>query len=158
MMVPLVHSKSETIRLAESFAEQGFLCSESVLLAISQALGIECKQIPRIATGFGAGIARCGELCGALSGAIMGLGLCFGRYRVQDTPEDQTPYEFAQTMTNLFRARFGHTRCDDLINLDLSKEQALETYRKNDLWSTICRDIVKTTTGLAYDLLSSNAK
>ncbi len=152
-MVPLVHSKPETIQLAEKFAEQGFLCSESVLLAISQTLGIECKQIPRIATGFGAGIARCGEVCGALSGAIMGLGLCLGRNRVEDTPEDQPPYEYAQTMFTLFQARFGHTRCTDLINLDLTKDRDLKIYREKNLWDTICRNIIKTTTGLAYDLL-----
>ncbi len=155
-MVSLVHSKSETIQLAEEFAEQGFLCSESVLLAISQALGIECKQIPRIATGFGAGIARCGELCGALSGAIMGLGLCLGRNHVEDTPEDQSPYEYAQTMFTLFQARFGHTRCTDLIDLDLAKDQDVKTYREKKLWDTICRDIIKATAGLAYDLLSPN--
>jgi hypothetical protein len=65
-------TKDEAVNLAASHAEAEFLCSEAVLMALAKCLGVESKLIPKIATGFGAGIGRQGEVCGALSGAVMG--------------------------------------------------------------------------------------
>lgn len=48
--------KEKVVEFAGSYADSGFLCSESVLLAISDLLDIEDELIPKIATGFGAGI------------------------------------------------------------------------------------------------------
>ena len=146
-------SKEETVRFAVQSVEEGFLCSESVLLALSQTLGVKSEIIPKIATGFGAGIGRLGEVCGAVSGAIMGLGLKFGRNTVQVSAPETGQYEFGTTMANLFIARFGHLRCRDLIGLNLAVEADRQAYKELKLWETRCRDIVRISTGLAYDLL-----
>ncbi len=146
-------SKTEIMSLAEQFIEQGYLCSEAVLLTLSQYLNIQSELIPKIATGFGAGIGRHGEVCGALSGAVMGLGLRFGRTIISKTPPDTPPYAFSTNIVNLFVARFGHIRCRDLIGLNLHSEKDRKIYRDQQLWEIRCRDIVRTTTGLAYDLL-----
>ena len=151
-------SKETTVKHAEQFVEEGFLCSEAVLQALSLALGIESDIIPKIATGFGAGIGRLGEVCGAVSGAIMGLGLQFGRNTVRETPAKTTPYEYGMTMANLFITRFGHLRCRDLIGLNLAVEADRQAYKELKLWETRCRDIVRISTGLAYDLLEARIK
>jgi C_GCAxxG_C_C family probable redox protein len=151
-------SKEETVKHAEQFVEEGFLCSEAVLQALCLTLSVESEIIPKVATGFGAGIGRLGEVCGAVSGAIMGLGLQFGRNSVQETPADTTPYEFGMTMANLFIARFGHLRCRDLIGLNLAVEADRLAYKELKLWETRCRDIVRISTGLAYDLLKAQKK
>ena len=149
-------SKKETMNYANAFAEEGFLCSEAVLQALSKTLGVENDIIPRIATGFGGGIGRHGEICGALSGAILGLGLQFGRDHPSETPEGTPPYEYSHTMVNLFVARFGHIRCKDILGVDISSEEGVNQYRQDKLWETKCRDIIKITAGLAYDVLEAN--
>lgn len=146
-------SKQQTVKLAEEYTQEGFLCSESVLLALSKSQNISSDIIPKIATGFGAGIGSHGEVCGALAGAVIGLGLQFGRTTVDETPPDARPYKYAQTMVDLFVSRFGHIRCRDLIGLDLTSEDARAAYRDQKLWETRCRDFIKITTGLAFDLL-----
>ena len=148
-------SKKEIMSLAEQFTEQGYLCSEAILLALSQYLNIQSEIIPKIATGFGAGIGRHGEACGALSGAVMGLGLRFGRTVVSETPSDTPPYGFSTNIVNLFVARFGHIRCRDLIGLNFHRAEDRKIYKDQQLWETRCRDIVRITTGLAYDLLQA---
>ncbi|MFW9934151.1 MAG: C-GCAxxG-C-C family protein [Candidatus Thorarchaeota archaeon] len=148
-------SKVGVMNLAKAYAVEGFLCSESVLLALSKTLRIESDIIPRIATGFGGGIGRHGEICGALSGAIMGLGLQFGRSHPSETPDSQTPYEYSQIMMNLFISRFGQIRCKDLLGIDISCKEGLQRYRREKLWETKCQDIIKITSGLAYDLLEA---
>ena len=149
-------SKKETVKRAEQYVEKGFLCSEAVLLALSEAQNITSEIIPRIATGFGAGISRHGEVCGALSGAVMGLGLRFGRSQVSETPQDTSPYKFGQTMVNLFVTRIGHIRCRDILDLDISSDEGLKKYREQRLWESKCRELIRVATELAYDLLQAN--
>jgi C_GCAxxG_C_C family probable redox protein len=151
-------SKEETTKFAVEFVKEGFLCSEAVLQALSRTLGVTSDIIPKIATGFGAGISRLGEVCGAVSGAIMGLGLKFGRNTIQESPTETGPYEFGATMANLFIARFGHLRCRDLIGLNLAVDADRQAYRELKLWETRCRDIVRITTELAYDLLEARTE
>ncbi len=139
----------------ERFTQKGYLCSEAVLLTLSEFVKVKSDVIPKIATGFGAGIGRHGEVCGALTGAIMGLGLCFGRSDVSETPPNTSPYEFSQKMVDLFLARFGHVRCRDLLGLDLSCEESREAYKEKSLWETRCRQIIQTATGIAFDLLQA---
>jgi C_GCAxxG_C_C family probable redox protein len=149
--------KEETTRMAASYAEQGFLCSEAVLMAIADLLGFKSDAIPRIATGFGAGIGRRGEVCGAASGGVMGLGLRFGRDTVEDNEGDRRPYWYAAEFLDGFRVRCGGVRCRDLLGLDLSRPEDVEEYHRRGHWDKRCRELIKTAAGLAHDLLASES-
>ena len=59
---------------ATKLHESGFNCAQSVLCACGKYTGLDDKTALALSAGFGGG-ARCGEICGALSGAIMVLGL-----------------------------------------------------------------------------------
>lgn len=146
-------SKEETVRRAVSHAEEGFLCSESVLMALSECLGVTNEVIPRIATGFGAGIGRRGEICGALAGGVMGLGLRFGRDVAGERNDGRRPYWYSTELIEDFWARYSHVRCGDLLGLDLSRPEDVQRYREAGLEST-CRDLIAAAAGLAYDLLA----
>jgi C_GCAxxG_C_C family probable redox protein len=150
-----VLSKKETVAFALKSAEQGFLCSESVLLALGKCQGVSSDLIPRVATGFGAGFGRMGEVCGAISGAILGLGIRFGRSVVTKQLEARRPYWFTTELLDRFKGRFGSVRCRDLTGLDLSREADVQRYHDQKLWDTRCRDFVRFATELAYDLLRS---
>ncbi len=148
-------SKKQIVKVAEGFAEEGFLCSESVLLAFSKLLGIKNPIIPKIATGFGAGIGTHGEVCGALAGGVMGLGLKLGRNHPSQTSKSESPYEYSQTLVNLFVKRVKYIRCRDLLGLDISGEEGLQTYEEQNLWDTKCRKLIRIATELAYDVLEA---
>ena len=81
-------SKEEAVRRAAGYAEEDFLCSEAVLMALSECLGVSSEIIPRIATGVG----RKGEVCGALLGGVMGRGLRFGRSTADEGEGERRPY------------------------------------------------------------------
>jgi len=147
-------TKDETVNLAASHAEAEFLCSEAVLMALAKCLGVKSKLIPKIATGFGAGIGRRGEVCGALSGAVMGLGLEFGR----DVPgfmlDGRRPYWYATELMKGFSELHGHLRCRDLLGLDLTDPEDYRKYSERNLWGTKCRDLISSATEQAYELLA----
>ena len=145
-------TREETMGAAEGYAEAGYLCSEAVLLALSEFLGVESKLVPRIATGFAAGVARTGNVCGALSGAIMGLGFRYGR----DTPEtepERRPYWYAKRLAMAFEEAFGSVTCPGVLGLDIDDPDDYRRYVEEDMWATRCREAIKTAAGLAYNLL-----
>ncbi len=147
-------TKDETVNIAASHAEAEFLCSEAVLMALAECLGVESKLIPRIATGFGAGIGREGEVCGALSGAVMRLGLKFGRDVPGFTEDGRRPHWYATELIKSFQALHGDLRCRDLLGLDLTDPEDYRKYSERKLWATKCRDLITSATKQAYELLA----
>jgi C_GCAxxG_C_C family probable redox protein len=148
-------TREETVNLAKRYAEEGYLCSEAVLLALTDCFGVESEIIPKIATGFGAGIARSGEVCGAVVGAIMGLGLLFGR-NTTARPRERSVYWYSRALTDAFNLEQGCLRCSDLLNLDLNKDY--EEYQRKGLWVNRCRGIIVSTTGMAYDIAADELR
>ncbi len=148
-------SKEETIKLADSYASQRFLCSESCLMALSRCQGVESPLIPRIATGFGAGVGRSGETCGAVTGAVMGLSIRYGRDRVEPV-KDRRPYWYATELLERFRAEHGEIRCPALLGLDIAKPEDYEEFNRRNLWANNCTRYILSATGIARDIIEEN--
>ncbi|MCK4933480.1 C_GCAxxG_C_C family protein [Candidatus Bathyarchaeota archaeon] len=144
-------NKEDVVDLAKSYAAKGFLCSESVLLSVSDGLEIRNDVIPKIATGFGAGIGGQGMVCGAISGAIMGLGLKFGRNEVEK--KDDKPYWFAFEFLKRFRKEWGYVTCRELTGCDFSTEAGQKEYDDEKMWETKCREYIAAASGMAFDLI-----
>jgi len=144
--------KDKVVELAKSHAAEGFLCSESVLLAVSNWLLIHSELIPKIATGFGAGIGGCGSVCGAISGGIMALGLKFGRS--DPKKQGRPPYWFALELLRRFEKEFGSIMCQELTNCDFTTEAGRKKYAEEKLWETKCRQYIGSVTAIVFDLIS----
>jgi len=79
---------------------QGHGCSESVLLAVCQEYGIESDAIPRIASCFAGGIGNSGSVCGAVTGAVMAIGV------ISDQGDSMDDYMKKMALVQEFRQRF----------------------------------------------------
>ena len=77
---------------AVALFQQGFNCSQAVLSVFAPDFGLDRDMARRISQGFGAGIARTDDICGALSGAIMVIGLRYGSIRADDTAAKEKTY------------------------------------------------------------------
>ena len=77
---------SDMTRADEAVAlfQQGFSCSQAVLGVFAEDFGLDRDLALRISQGFGAGIAYTDDICGAVSGAIMVIGLRYGRIKADD--------------------------------------------------------------------------
>lgn len=148
--------KQQVITSSKCYADEGFLCSESVLLAVSEWLNIKSKLIPRIATGFGAGIGGYGSVCGALSGGIISLGLKLGRNYPKR--RKQKAYWFARELIEKFEAEFGCTTCRELTDCDLTTETGRMKYSELRLWDVKCIHYIEGVTAIVYDMLSRYGK
>jgi C_GCAxxG_C_C family probable redox protein len=104
-------------RARELFLSSGFNCAESVLLANMERLGVEGDWLPKVASGFGGGIARTGQVCGALTGAVLALGWAMGRSASDDSVDEL--YGVGAELVDEFTSEFGSTSCRMLIDIDL---------------------------------------
>jgi C_GCAxxG_C_C family probable redox protein len=129
----------------------GFFCAESVLQAIAEGLGIQSELIPRIATGFCSGISRTGGMCGAVSGAIMGINLVAGRNSPAESIE--ASYTLAQKLICLFENQYGTVNCRQLINCDLASEAGQRHFMENHLMEC-CLQYAEDATRMAIALIA----
>ena len=143
------------MKLAETYIGQRFLCSESCLMALAKCQGVDSPLIPRIATGFGAGIGRSGETCGAVTGAVMGLSIKYGRDNVEPV-KDRRPYWYATEMLERFKAEHGELTCPALLGLDIAKPADYDEYSKRNLWASHCTKYILSATGIACDIINEN--
>ena len=129
----------------------GFFCAESVLLAIAESQGIQSDLIPRIATGFCSGISRTGGLCGAVSGAIMGINLVAGRNSPAGSLE--LSYTLTQKLIGRFERQHGSVNCRQLIGCDLITEAGQRYFIENHLMES-CLQYAEGATSMAVSLIA----
>jgi C_GCAxxG_C_C family probable redox protein len=146
---------SETPALvANELHNAGFNCSQSVFAALAPGLGVDQKTALMISAAFGGGIARSGETCGAVSGALMAIGLKDG-FSVPDPAAKERIYKLGQQFMARFAAQHGSTRCRDLLGCDLSTPEGLADAKQRTLFKTQCPLYVQAAAQIASEMLSA---
>jgi len=96
-----------------------FNCSQAVFSTYCEELGLDKESALKIACGFGAGMGRLQETCGAVTGAYMLIGLMHGKYLPGDDSAKDRTYALVREFAELFEERNKTTRCRELLGVDL---------------------------------------
>ena len=145
-------------RAARSFQERPgnfpegrpYNCCESVLLTLSEYLGVKSELIPRIATGVGAGFSLNGLTCGAISGAAMAVGLKYGRRSSSESPK--VAWTKVDSFITAFKQRWGAVTCRELTGLDVKTSEGMKEYSRS-VHDYACTERVKYATRKAVEIL-----
>ena len=108
---------------AKELFESGYNCSQAVLLAFADKFGMDFQTAQKISATFGGGMGRMREVCGAVSGMLMVLGLATNEYAPSDTAKKAEQYKAVQQLANEFRKKNGSIICRDLLGLTKSGEK-----------------------------------
>ena len=133
----------KTKKSAKDYFLKGFNCSESTLLGISESLDKKCKFIPQIASGFGGGFGRHGEVCGAISGSVMALGLVYGRKDPKDTGTKEKTYGIVDEYLKKFKEKYGTLTCRELTGCDMLTPEGSKKAKDEKVHVNICAPIVE---------------
>ena len=129
-------------RAAERFTA-GYNCAQSVFCAWAPEFGVDEETAIKTAAAFGGGIARTGNVCGALTGALMALGM--KRSPAEASPEIKAAnYARAQALMAAFSARCGAATCRDLTGCDLATKEGSALFASKNLGRTLCPKLVET--------------
>ena len=130
-------------RAVERF-NSGWNCAQSVLWAFHEDLHLPAQLASRIACGFGGGMARRQEVCGAVTGGVLVLGMRHGQGEERDSAAVETTYAKTQEFFRRFEARCGSCKCRELLaGCDLMSAEGRQKM-KDDLKQRICVPCVET--------------
>jgi C_GCAxxG_C_C family probable redox protein len=98
--------------------------------------------IPKVATGLGGGIGRSGNICGALTGAVLAVGLKYGANEINQDAKALS-YAKAQLLLRKFEAQQGSINCRSLIKHDLSTAEGFAKAKEEKAFENLCSQIIK---------------
>jgi C_GCAxxG_C_C family probable redox protein len=138
---------------AETLFNSGCNCAQSVFLACTDERGIDQDLAMKLASSFGGGMGRLREVCGALTGLFMAVGVQYG----SDDPSDQEAktllYQLIQDLAGQFRREFGSLLCRDLLQLNEPVSDPTPELRTPDYYARRpCAEYVRFAAGLMDQL------
>ena len=102
--------------LAEKYFREGYNCSQAVLLAFEDVTGLERDTAARLSSSFGGGLGRMRQVCGAVSGAAMVLGLAKGYSDPGNAEHKRSHYHLIQEFASRFKEKNGSIICRELLS------------------------------------------
>ncbi len=138
--------------IATEYFESNFNCAQSVFTTFAKEEGIPEELALKIATQFGGG-CRKGEVCGAVSGALMVLGLLRGHCHWNAPEEKERAYSIGEDFMNRFIEKNGTVVCRELLGYDLTKPEEKEKIRELGLFRTACPEMVRSATEIVEEML-----
>jgi C_GCAxxG_C_C family probable redox protein len=134
------HRQSQ--RAVELFS-RNYNCAQSVYAACAPGEGLSEAQRLALGAPFGGGIARQGEVCGALTGALLTLGEAGGEAMAADpVAARNTVYAQAKQLTEAFRTAHGSILCRELTGCALDTEAGQRTFKERRLHQNLCTKLV----------------
>ena len=97
------------------FKEEGWNCAQSVYGAFSDVTGMDKRTAMLVSSSFGGGLGRLREVCGAVSGAAMVLGVMCASDDPADREAKAAHYALVQEFARRFKERSGTIICRELL-------------------------------------------
>jgi len=121
----------------------GYNCAQSVVLSFADDLKYSKELAQKMAAGFGGGMGKQQETCGAVTGAIMVLGLIKGEMVNNNDELKAGAYGAVKDLTRDFVSEYKTTNCKDLIGCDLNTPEGAAKFKEEKIMETTCAGCVK---------------
>jgi C_GCAxxG_C_C family probable redox protein len=103
-------------------------------MAFGEGLGLDEVTCAKVACAFGGGISHLGLTCGAVTGALIAIGLKYG-----GGPEmKEATYKIANEFVERFTRLHGSINCTELIGYDLGNPEQLAEAREKAIFAVKC--------------------
>ncbi len=103
--------------------KSGLNCAQSVFAEFAVELGLTEEQAYKLASGFGGGLSHTNNICGAVTGGVLAIGLKYGASRGSDRYSKALTYRVIQRFMKEFTEAHGSLLCTSLLGYDLSDEE-----------------------------------
>jgi C_GCAxxG_C_C family probable redox protein len=128
------------IETAVNRFEEGCSCAQAIFSTYAEDLGMDRLTAMRVSAGFGGGMGRMAQTCGAVTGAFMVLGLKHGG---EDGDAREKAYQLVREFASRFEAQQGSLLCKDLMGCDISTPEGVQTMKDKKLRSGVCTGLVR---------------
>jgi C_GCAxxG_C_C family probable redox protein len=145
--------KMNRVEIAVSCFEEGFNCAQAIFSTYGEKMGLDREISLRVSGAFGGGMGRMGEICGAVSGALMVIGLKYGKTKAEDEETKEKCYSLVREFVSKFKERNGSILCRELLGYDINTPEGLELIKKENLFSTRCPKFVRDSAEIIEQIL-----
>lgn len=133
----------------------GFNCAQAVFGSLTDAVGLDEKMALTIAGGFGGGM-RAAEVCGAVSGAVMALGMAFPYNDASDTAAKDKIAALTREFHKRFKKEYGSITCRSLLGYDVETEEGAAAIKETGVGKRVCPAVIEGAAKIASDIISEN--
>jgi len=133
----------------------GYNCAQSVLSVFAKELNMSRDTCLKLASPFGAGITYMQETCGAVSGALMAIGLKYGRGENGTNEDKERAYDISRIFLTEFKEANGTIKCEDLLDgINMSTPEGMAKILELDLFRLKCGKYVQDAVGITHKILA----
>ncbi|MZP67321.1 MAG: hypothetical protein GT597_14375 [Bacteroidales bacterium] len=129
---------------ANELFRSGLNCSQAIVAVFSEEHGFPAETALKIAYPFGRGMGGCGHTCGALTGAMMVIGMKYGTASQNETDKMKLAREKTRRLIEIFESEHGTTLCNDLTGFDQRKLNGPELMAMLPHFHNTCRKFLET--------------
>ena len=141
------------VEKAVSCFNEGFACSQSILSTYGEELGLNRELGLKVSGAFGGGMVNMGDTCGAVTGALMVIGLKYGRTIATDTVAKEMTYNFAEEFLEEFKQRNKTIVCKELLGCDISTPEGRAFDSENKICDKLCPKFVQDAAEILEEIL-----
>ena len=139
--------------IASELFSKHYYCSQAVLAAFAEELGMTKEQALKVGACFGGGMCKA-EVCGACTGALMALGLKYGMCEDGDLERKERANSYAVRFLDEFAKQNGSYICRELLDCDISTDEGKAYARANGLYATECPKMIESAVLIAEKLIN----
>jgi len=120
--------------LARKLFLQGYNCAQSVFVAFCDETGLDINTALKISSSFGGGMGRLREVCGAVTGMFMVVGMKYGYTNPSDKKAKAKHYELVQDLAKQFEKENGAIICRELLDLSVKNDNPVPDDRNKNYY------------------------
>jgi len=133
---------------------EGFNCAQSVLFSFCDDLQLDKNSALKLSCGFGGGMGRKEEVCGAVSGGIMAIGLKYGKFEKSDKTSMDITYKKTRELMDAFAEKQGTFICRKLLGgCELTTDEGQKQFKELDLRNKVCVPCVQNAVEITEGIL-----
>ena len=127
-------------------------CAQSVLRAVLEEKGVYFEEAPALAAAFGGGIIGRGEICGAVSGALMAIGVLNSKLLDDMVEIKEATKKHSEIFYQKFEEIFGHNTCNGLIGIDRNDPEAKQKAVDAGIYKENCPKFVSQAVSIVLEM------
>ncbi|PLX18661.1 MAG: hypothetical protein C0599_11840 [Salinivirgaceae bacterium] len=141
--------------IATIMFNSGYNCSQAVLSTFAESLAFSKETAINLAAGFGAGMGRLQNTCGAVTGAYMAIGQYCGKIHENNKEVIEASYNLVQEFDKRFIEIHQTTQCKQLIHCDLKTEEGQAEFKQKNLKRDVCEVCVADAVTIVSELINN---
>lgn len=128
-------------------------CSQAVLETYAEDMGMSVENARRVASAFAGGMGM-GAECGAITGAMMVIGMKHGKILDEDSAADKETFSRVAKLVEEFKKEHGDIQCSKLLGADMGTPEGVKKAADQGLFTSRCPQFVETTAKVLEKILA----